>query len=135
VVGVDGRGRSSRALAAAVDLARRLGEAELFVVYVRCARVCLPPGVGEALLVEELDDEEAEVRAEVQAVLGRTGLRWRFVSRQGEPSIELTSIAEQVDALMVVAGRRRLSVLRDLVLGSTSRQLVKRSRRPLLLVP
>jgi nucleotide-binding universal stress UspA family protein len=86
------------------------------------------------MYAEVLDQAEATVQAEVERALRDRELRWKFVSREGEPSHVLCDVAEEVGASFVVVGRRGWSTATELLLGSVSHRLVHRSGCPVLLI-
>ena len=115
VVGVDGRERSSRALAFGLGLAER-ESATLSVCYVRpfphwssfaltsLSLFCWDVG---ALLHESGDDVAAEVAAEVSDAVRRTGGRARLFLPAGDIVGELAEVARVQEADLVVVGRSR----------------------------
>jgi nucleotide-binding universal stress UspA family protein len=134
VVGVDGSEPSLRALDFAVGLASDLDDAELVVAFARFVYLAMPDHVAEDMYAEVLDQAEATVQAEVERALRDRELRWKFVSREGEPSHVLCDVAEEVGASFVVVGRRGWSTATELLLGSVSHRLVHRSGCPVLLI-
>ena len=54
---------------------------------------------------------------------------------EGAPVDVLRRVADEIDASMIVIGRRGAGGRPDLLLGSTAHQLVERSDRPVLVVP
>ncbi len=60
---------------------------------------------------------------------------YRTVLADGRAAAVLLDVAEREAAELVVAGRRGLNTLGELVLGSVSQSLVHGSRRPVVLVP
>jgi nucleotide-binding universal stress UspA family protein len=115
---------AAAALAVARDLAVR-GRAP-----VRALTVVrpLPPGVGHW-------DEPDAIRALEKAVGDRLdsleGVKGRVAA--GVPAKELTAFGDEVDLLVV--GSRGHGPLGRLILGSTSMQLTRETRCPLLIVP
>jgi nucleotide-binding universal stress UspA family protein len=94
----------------------------------------MPDHAAEDMYADVLDHAEQTVQALVEQALGRRDLRWKFVSREGEPSHVLGAVAEEVGASFVVVGRRGWSTVTELLLGSVSHRLVHRSDCPVLLV-
>ena len=136
---VAGHGRdpsSEPALAAAVDLAARLG-AYLHVVHV----VDLddyPVDSDAADWDEQGERELAEQRDHVEAVLARSGITWSYDTRRGDPADVLALAADERDALMIVVGTRGEGIraaLERLLDRSVSHGLIRRQRRPVLVVP
>jgi nucleotide-binding universal stress UspA family protein len=135
VVGVDGSPPSLRALSFAADLAADCDDAELVVVFACFAYLAMPDGAAEAMFSEALDRGERSASDAAAQLLGARGLRWQFVTREGEPSQVLREVADEVHATVVVVGRRGWSTMLELVLGSVANRLVHRSRVPILVVP
>lgn len=148
VVGWESAERSGRALERAADLAVRLG-AGLEVVHVRDAVVTpapssavgLPLDPGGAILTAPLTPERlAEVRTSVEAEVAAltTGAQTTVHVRQGWPPDVLTSVADELDAYVVVVGGPShgfAAFLEHLMTGSVAHELEKRSHRPVLVVP
>jgi nucleotide-binding universal stress UspA family protein len=74
------------------------------------------PILADALAIAE----ECEVTATAEFLVG-----W--------PPKQLARLAEEVDADLIVVGTRRLGPLKRVVLGSTSRELLKLTTRPVLI--
>ena len=135
VVGVDGSEHSLRALRFAADLAAQLGDPELLVVFARHAQGLMPPGVDEAISAPSFDAVEDDARGDVVREMAPRDLRWKFISRTGDPADVLIAVADEFDADVVIAGRRAWSNARELLLGSVSNHLVHHCARPVTLVP
>jgi nucleotide-binding universal stress UspA family protein len=115
VVGVDGREKSSRALAFSLGLAER-ESATLNVCYVRpfahwssfaltsLSMFCWDVG---AVLSAASADVAAEVSAEVSDASNRTGVRCRLFLPVGDIVGELAELARVQQADLVVVGRSR----------------------------
>ncbi|MDP3713154.1 MAG: universal stress protein [Mycobacteriales bacterium] len=147
VVGYESQDRSGHALAAAHDLATRLG-AGLVVVHVRDAVVSAVPSsavglplepsgavLSTPLTPEHLAEVRRDVEAEVSAA-GATGSEVRV--EQGWPPDALQAVADEVDAYLLVVGGQAhgfAAFLEHLVTGSVAHELERRARRPLLVVP
>ena len=63
------------------------------------------------------------------------GIRHRAIMADGPPADVLLEVAEREAAELIVAGRRGLNTLGEIVLGSVSHHLVHGSTRPVVLVP
>ena len=135
VVGVDGSGPSLGALRYAANLAGDMTDAEVVVVFARYAYLFMPPHVAEDMYVDVLDSAESTVEQEAERTLGGRDIRWKFVSRDGEPAHVLREIADELDAGLIVVGQRGWSTAHELLVGSVTNRLVHRSDRPVLLVP
>jgi nucleotide-binding universal stress UspA family protein len=121
VVGVDGSPPSFAALAVAADVAEPLG-ASLTVLHVFTRH-------GHAL-----DRTMSLVGAELGAIRDR-GVRAHTVVRSGDPAATLVEVADDLDADLVVVGRRGGGEQGELLLGSVARTVTDGVRRPILVVP
>jgi nucleotide-binding universal stress UspA family protein len=135
VVGVDGSPPSVEALWFAADLSQELDDAELVVVFARYVYLFMPPHVAEDMYSDVLDRAEKVVQDKAGRLLGERAVRWKFVSREGEPAAVLCAVAKEMGASFIVIGRRGWSAAHELLLGSVSNRLVHRSDCPVLLVP
>jgi nucleotide-binding universal stress UspA family protein len=136
---VAGHGRdpsSEPALAAAVDLASRLG-AHLHVVH--AVDLDDYPVDSDAADWEEQGERElAEQRAHVEAVLAQAGITWSYDTRRGDPADVLAIAADEREALLIVVGTRgegMRAALERLLSRSVSHGLIRRQHRPVLVVP
>ena len=103
-----------------VDTARQLAErlrAALVVMHV----------------AEDSSDRADELVARVRARLGDDQAEVRLVA--GSPAQAIQEIADGEDAELLVVGSRGRGGLRSAVLGSVSRDLAGRARRPVVVVP
>lgn len=135
VVGFKGSGDGKQALAAALDLARRL-DAEVNVVHVATLR--------DYPINPDTPDWEIEgwhhlgdIREEAERLLA-TCADARFIERRGDPATVLQEIAEECDALMIIVGLSRSGAagwVSHLVSRPVSRAVTRHPGRPVLLVP
>lgn len=131
VVGYDDSEAAHTALAAAIGLARDLGD-DVVVVY--GARP--PGGVGEEYRVTE--DAIAELGrtalAAAQAQGEAEGRSVEVVLMDASPHDALVEIADRRDARMIVVGAHGPGTLRSALVGSTTRRLLLETTRPVLVV-
>ncbi|HYM50450.1 MAG TPA: universal stress protein, partial [Candidatus Limnocylindrales bacterium] len=81
-------------------------------------------------------------RAEIQAEfenewckpLKDAGVPYRTVMQDGRPASVIAQVANEVDADVIVVGRRGRGGVAELVLGSVSHELVLHCKRPVLLI-
>lgn len=136
-VAVDGSAYAQRALAFAIDLARRyesaldvVSVAPLIPVYVAPAEPWIPAGVPETEIAHYRQVVEAAVaeakRAGVTPVTG--------VCLEGVIVDELLAHVEESHPDLLVLGSRGLSAARRLLLGSVSDAVVHHVRCPVLIV-
>jgi nucleotide-binding universal stress UspA family protein len=85
-------------------------------------------------LVDALEEQEADVRQEALRLVGLTGVAWKFVIRVGSPGEEITRVAEEIDADLVVLGGNRHGSIHNLLLGSTAAYLATNSPVPVLIM-
>lgn len=82
--------------------------------------------------VQATEDFATELRAQAAEYLDARGIRWDMVIGRGEPAMVLEAIAEERKADCIVVGRSRRS---GPLLGSVSKSLLSRSKRPVVVVP
>ena len=94
----------------------------------------IDPDVAD-LRIETFDEA---LRNRIAATLEPTGIRWSVQPLVGDPSRELATLADKVDALMIVVGTRApgfRGTLQEFFNGSVAAQLAHRQHRPLIVVP
>ena len=136
VVGHSRHPSSDFALAAAVDLARRVG-GRLHVVHVIETKD-YPVDSDAADWEQQGAAVIAEQRRRVEARLRDAGVPWSYVDRHGDPASELARVATDQHALMIVLGTRGEGVrqaLSRLIEPSVSHGVIGRQHRPVLVVP
>jgi nucleotide-binding universal stress UspA family protein len=135
VVAADGSPASSRGLEQVADLASRVG-AKVVVVFVRHlpATAVMAPGMADSMMVQTLDEQEAEVRQEAARDLAGSGVEWEMVIRAGSPGEEMVQVADESAADLVVVGSNRHSSLHNPFLGSTAAYLAAHSPAPVLVM-
>jgi nucleotide-binding universal stress UspA family protein len=132
VVGYDDSAVGNRALDAAVDLAKSLGD-EIVVVFGYA-----PPGIwgGEIADHEEAIEEFGEqlmVKAKARAAEQGLEAEVAMVAKRGAEA--LVDVAEKRDARMIVVGSYSDPPLKGVILGSTPNKLLHLAERPVLVVP
>lgn len=148
IVAYDGSDEARAAIAAAVAL---FGGRRLLVVSVwepglaqAIAPLRDPTGVGypittpgEAAAIDEIQHDHAVSAAEEGARLARNlGARAEPLSVADEADVAdtLAAIADEHDAAALVIGSRGLGRVKSSLFGSTSRELLRRTHRPVLVV-
>jgi nucleotide-binding universal stress UspA family protein len=138
VAGVDGSEQSNRAAGVAAALAR-VREATLVIVTV----VRPPEGwwgiVGSPPTAEALGDSLSDAQRDVLdatvAALDLEGVDYRTREEIGDAAVQLVSVCEELDADLLVVGRRGSGLLRRMVVGSVANHLIHESTSPVLVVP
>ncbi len=80
------------------------------------------------------DDARKRLRALTADLRQRHDSRVTEQLMVGHPVVEVTRLAEQLDADLLVTGTRGTSFIRGVVVGSTAERIAKRARRPVLMV-
>jgi nucleotide-binding universal stress UspA family protein len=125
VVGIDGSANASAALAWAIDLARAV-EAEVVAVHAVGLREA---GQGHPV------EQRAEFETRWCAPLDAAGLKDRRLLVDGDPVSVLLRTAEETGADVIVVGTRGVGDRQELLLGSTSSQVTRRSVVPVVVIP
>jgi nucleotide-binding universal stress UspA family protein len=134
-VGVDGSESSAAAVKWAVRLAKATG-AQVIAVYAVDIPVYFPEPEELPFV---LDDEwRAGMKSEFEdrwcKPLKVGGVRYRAIMEDGRAATVIAEVAEREKADVIVVGRRGRGGVAELLLGSTSHELVLHSRQPVLVV-
>jgi nucleotide-binding universal stress UspA family protein len=130
MVGVNGTVAALRAAAYAGGLAVRQ-HARLVVVFVAdCPGWAAIAGAALAAQMQTQQELCDEIRAQVCARAAELDLPLTFLSRRGDPSIQLARAADEVRADMVVVGTSRRHPM-----GGVARRLMRAGRWPVVVVP
>ena len=104
-----------------------------------CHAYELPTHYSSVERYEKLAEEYSAVAQAVvdEAVeqLRQAGVSARGLIRLGMASEAILAIADEVDASLIVMGARGAPSLAEMLLGSVSHQVMRRARRPVLVVP
>jgi len=135
LVGVDGSETGNRAVAHAVDLARRLGDVKLLLVNVQQT---LERWYAGGLLNKEALSHlrqlgEQDARA-ARALVDAAGLNYEFEVLYGQPGEVLARTARERGCIGIVMGTRGLSDLAQVFLGSTAHKVVQLAEVPVTLI-
>src|SRR5918998_1472270 len=131
LVGTDGSEEAALALRAAADICEKTN-AELHVIHAWHAPVLRSTGrpLSNAYEREARDLLTAQVKRLEAA--GKTVAEAHL--RRGPPVDEILNLSEELDASLIVAGRRGLSPLESVMMESVSGGLVHHAIRPVLIV-
>lgn len=102
--------------------------------------------IDELVFLHVIEDgnEEAWLESERQRILGRlAGMGRRFESEIkvsyhvniGRPAEKIDTLAEQLGITLIAITTHGMGSLRGILLGSTAESLLRRTRKPILLVP
>lgn len=123
VAGTDGSPTAARAVAAAVDLAAKLG-AGLHLVGAygglapRAAPALLQGAPAELAWLARTGERTAQTLEEAARDARDAGVQTTCHPRRGDPADAIISVAEEVDAELIVVGNRGISATRRYLLGS-----------------
>lgn len=131
VVGHDGHPTAQLALAAAVDLARRIN-AHLHVVHaVTIADYGIDPDTDA--FEQSRDRNLAAEREAIADALADAPVPWTYHEENGDPAARLTALADQTDAAYIVVGASHRKLLH--LESSVPRRLIHLQTRPVIVVP
>ncbi|WP_332743276.1 universal stress protein [Hydrogenophaga sp.] len=91
-------------------------------------------GAGHPMAQQLRDEADRHLGALVAELQTHRHVTIRPVQSTGSPLVEIGRECEDQDASLLVVGARGAGFLRQLVLGTTSERLLRRTRRPILVV-
>jgi nucleotide-binding universal stress UspA family protein len=130
VLGFDGTDGARAALAEVARIAPPLG-AEVIVAF---GYEASPLGGEVGDLATTLQERGARVTAEAVELLAAAGVTATAAVVPGRIAVNLSELADSVDAQMLVVGSYGQRTLTSLLLGSTPNKLLHLSHRPVLVV-
>jgi nucleotide-binding universal stress UspA family protein len=133
LVGTDGSKGSEAALSEGFDLAERLGARVLVVAVAAHVSGMLGGSVYKDRLSEHLDRAHTALDA-ARTMAVEAGVDAEFEVFEGDAAEEIATIAESRDADLVVVGTRGHGGIAGSLLGSVSADVVRRSKRPVVVV-
>lgn len=87
----------------------------------------------EVIAVREKGKVSRTTLEEAGRYLGQRGIQAELLCRQGEPAVEILQAAEQRGSDLILMGGYESSPVLEVVLGSTVEQVLRESRRSLLI--
>jgi nucleotide-binding universal stress UspA family protein len=134
-IGVDGSESSAAALKWAIRLAKGMGS-QVIAVYAVDIPVYFPEPEELPFVLDQ--EWRAGMKSEFEdrwcKPLKVAGVRYRAVMEDGRAATVIADVAEREKADVIVVGRRGRGGVAELLLGSTSHELVLHSRRPVMVV-
>ncbi len=140
LVATDFSENAQRACEHACDLARQLG-AKLYVLHAQ-DESSLRMAIKEGLLREDSTDEQLQQAvaqltqarfSQMMAGIDPSRITVEFFARRGDPKRIISEFAGEINADLVVVGRRGTSLI-DLVLGSVADSVIRNSPCPVMVV-
>ncbi len=133
VVGTDGSKGSEAALSEGFDLANRLGAKVLVMAVAPHSSDLLGSTVYQHKVSEHMDRARAALDA-ARTMAEEVGAEAEFEVFDGNAADEIAKIAESRDADLVVVGTRGHGGIAGSLLGSVSADVIRRSKRPVVVV-
>lgn len=139
-------GQPPAVVAEAARFAAAFG-AELVCALVDPSRYPVPGAAGGEVQAASIDPDLADdaeltfdpdAEAMIAETLAGTGVRWSTRALAGGPAVELTRLADDLDAIMIVVGTRPAGfrgTVHEFLSGSVAAQLAHHQRRPVVVVP
>ena len=111
---------------------RSTGTEEIILLHVQDERAMRHRPPEQLAEFDRLDTERLE---EMQRALALYGIpRVKVLLRHGIPFVEALRVAEEEDVCLIVLGSRGRSAIAEMLSGSTFENVVRQSRRPVLVV-
>jgi nucleotide-binding universal stress UspA family protein len=138
VTGIDGSEGARRAAEHAVAIARHWGATLKLVTVVRTPEGWW--GIGGAppspeALSSALVEGQQQILREVEEHLDLDGVKYETVEELGDPVSRLIAVCDDLDADLLVIGRRGAGLAERVILGSTADRLTHLAECPVLVVP
>jgi hypothetical protein len=119
-------------------MAKGMGS-EVIAVFAIAPPVYFDTGFMSPAVQPQFDPEwRTEMEKEFEGMwckpLRDAGVQYRTVMEDGRPVSVIAKVADEIDADVIVVGRRGRGGVAELVLGSVSHELVLHSKRPILLI-
>lgn len=138
VVGLDGSPGSEAAARWCVEMAP-LFDADVIAVGVLPPLFGVVPPVVPGAIPMEYDAASRRLFAQELddwcQPFESAGIEFRPMLLEGEPAATLMQVADDVDAALIVVGRRGRGGFKELVLGSVPHHLSHHAARPVVVVP
>lgn len=94
------------------------------------------PGVDDPDRLREFDDEDSAQLAKLKSDLdSATQASVETVIKHGSPVKQITEIADETDASLIIMGSQGRGYVSDLFLGGVSLQVIRKAQIPVLTVP
>jgi nucleotide-binding universal stress UspA family protein len=127
LIAIDDSDNALRALDQAI---RQAGEMRACILHLVNAQPWLAKEAAEA----ELARRGWEATQRAREMLAAAGLPWRLHVAMGEAAERIAETAERIDCAGIIIGSHGLGMAKAVLLGSVTQQVLRLSRRPLLVV-
>jgi nucleotide-binding universal stress UspA family protein len=129
----DGSEHALRATEKTISLTDHLTEVQVTIVYVIDSSTS-KADVLSAEGKEAIEARRKERLAETEHLLREAEVSFETQVIRGEPGPSIVRYAQENDMDLVVIGSRGLNVLQEMVLGSVSHKIAKRTHCPVMIV-
>lgn len=85
-------------------------------------------------LIRTVENRQTLINA-AKSGLEALGLKVKTMVQQGPASTRILEVAEKENISLIMISKRGLSLIQELLLGSTTREVIRRSKQPVLLIP
>jgi nucleotide-binding universal stress UspA family protein len=135
LIATDGSPASQEAVRFGVELAEEQGAVAVFVHVVPALDIIPGGGFGANAKVprEVLEDDWTPLK-DAAAVASERGIWSRTVLLQGDAAGKIVKHADEIGADLIVVGSRGHGAVASALLGSVSRAVLHKARRPVLIV-
>lgn len=135
LVGVDGSEHADRAAQFAIDLAKRIDDAELQLVNVQePAEESQTHGLARDAIRQHRETLAIATGATAKGVAAASGVPCAFEWHFGDPAEVLVNVANSMQCALIVMGSRGAGVVQNLLLGSVAQKALHLSSVPVTLV-
>ena len=135
LIATDGSAAANEAVKIGVELARDEGAEAIFVHVETTADMVAMNGFGlRGYVPNEPTDWDEHILDDAQAVAESEGVPAGTALLRGDPVVEIAGHADAIDADLIVVGSRGHGAFASALLGSVSRGIIGRSKRPVLVV-
>ena len=132
LVAIDDSEPARETLTGALGLADRIGADLHVLTVVDATRNPMKFGIDD---VDDLNRAAATLRENVLATIDDRDVELHVEVRRGRPDERIVAYAEEIDAGLILVGRRGETALPASILGSTTDRLLRHSPIPVVVVP
>jgi len=129
--------RSKKALAYLVQL-KNAGEKEVVILHVVDTRNLHIPEIFSMMDLSTLGEKQAEKAvaeaSSIAGLLNNAGLKTRVRIERGIPFKEILRVAKEEDVSLIVIGSHGASNVEEMLLGSVSEKVIRKSKVPVFVV-
>ncbi len=140
LVPTDGSEKSKKAVAKAIDLAKKL-DAEVTIMHVTpsVSPLLLSPYTGPAsdafkTVIDELERKGTTLLNDTKQEYADSGVKITTKMAHGDPSIEITQEAKRGEYDLIIMSNRGLSEIKQFLMGSVSSRVVKHAACTVMII-